>query len=643
MISWLVFVRSNEQYQKAFEFLRYDADLSTSPRTVIKGQLKLKNGRVIQGKEEYLLALQVRGSYGEDINDFLNENIVNAEDVIFLSDLDRTEIDELDEADSYIKKGKNFYVIEEEDFLAYLISIKFIFEDGSLPTKPPPRDHSLKRKKERKYSWEYDTWVYVIKSRDSYYKYYDYYEEEIWFKKRGFDDGDLILLEDKLELKDGKSIGNPEQITVLITFRTESKEFVDNMVQEGIVDPDYLISVDEIEDEEFDTKSYKNLLKKGKTMKYSTDLTEYLYVKKFRFPDNSRFHWHIPRDAREGMKEEDYERYVLDALEKKKIQYNEVIEDDIHYSNHYLCDICRSFEHNMRYYKKEKGKWIEVEWNRADDEAEIALAYCYKCNTPERVYDEDCLDESYENRLLPSVYQFWDWNKGSLIINNEEIYKELFGLRDIGHTFIAHYSKIMIWLFTFLNKDRDEDVEALFTNATLLYNALCSWIFGEKSPNIVYPYLITFMKDANKVKNKDFSSILDYINWISEDLNIIFKDNEMDDEDYVDKFTLIEEREESGAVLLLWRLGYFLSSIIDISQSKDVPILFDSFKAIQALFDALGDWVFGKGILHKIKVRFETFDHALKFEQDTVYNGIFKEVKKTRDNIQSLINNIENN
>jgi hypothetical protein len=50
MISWLIFVRSDEQYQKAFEFLRYEADLSTFPRTVIKGQLKLKNGSIIQGK-----------------------------------------------------------------------------------------------------------------------------------------------------------------------------------------------------------------------------------------------------------------------------------------------------------------------------------------------------------------------------------------------------------------------------------------------------------------------------------------------------------------------------------------------------------------------------------------------------------------
>ena len=118
------------------------------------------------------------------------------------------------------------------------------------------------------------------------------------------------------------------------------------------------------------------------------------------------------------MKEEDYEKYVIDALGEKEIQYNDVIEEDIYYSNHYLCDICRSFEHNMRYYKKEKGIWKEVEWNKADKEAEIALAYCYKCNNPERVYDEDCLDNSYENRVLPSVYQFWDWKKGSLIRNN---------------------------------------------------------------------------------------------------------------------------------------------------------------------------------------------------------------------------------
>lgn len=532
--------------------------------------------------------------------------------------------------------------MKEEDLLSYLTKINFIFKDGSFPAKIPPYNHSLRRIKERKSPFEYYTWLYIIESRESYYRYYDYYEEEIFFKKRGFDDGDLILLEDKLELKDGKTIGNSGEIKVLITFRTESKKFVDNMVQKGILDPACLINADKIKEEEFDTKSYKNFLKKGKTMKYSTDLTVYLYEKNFRFQDNSRFHWHIPRDVRKGMKDEDYERYILDGM-KKKIEYNEVIEDDIHYSRHYLCNICRSFEHNMRYYKKEDGKWKEVEWNRADDEAEIALAFCYKCNNPQRVHAEDCLNKSYENRLLPSVYQFWDWKKGSLITNNEEIYKELFGLRDIGHTFITYYSKIIVVMYTFLNKEQDEEVEVLFTDAILLYNALCSWVFGEKSPEIVYSYLINFLNKAKKIKNKDFSSFLEYILLVSEDLKETLKEYKMDNEDFYDTFTLIQEREESGAVLLLWRLGYFLGRIIDISQTKEVPILLDSFQAIQAFFDALGDWVFGRGILQKIKVRFKTFDHALQFEQDPAYHGIFEEVKITRDNIESFIKDIDKN
>ncbi len=628
MISWLIFVRSNEQYQKTFEFLQYDADFSTGSRYVIKGPISLREGGKIQGKEQYLLGLSFYGNYGEDINEFLDEEIVNSEDVIFLSDLD----------EKY--KAKSF--MKEEDLLAYLTKINFKFEDGSFPAKLLPYDHSLRRTKERKSFLDYIVWIYIIESRNAYYKFMDYYEEEIFFWKRGFRRGQLILLEDKLELKDGKTIGNSGEMKVLITFSTESKKFVDNMIQEGILDPDCLVNADKIQEKEFDTKPYKNMFKKGKTMKYSSDLAIYLYKNNFKFQDNSRFHWHIPRDRRKGMMDKDYEKYILDALGEKKIQYNEVIEDDIHYSRHYLCDICRSFEHNMRYYKKEDGKWKEVEWNKADDEAEIALAYCYKCNNPERVHAEDCLNKSYENRLLPSEYRFWDWKKGSLITNSEKIYEELFGLRDIGHTFITYYSKIIVGMYTFLDKDQDEEVEALFTGATLLYHALCSWVFGEKSPKIVYPYLITFIKEANNVKNKDFSPFLDYINWVSEDLNKVLEENQMDDKAYVDTFTLNKDREKSGVILLLWRLGYFLGRIIDISQTNDIPILFDSFKSIQALFDALGDWVFGRGILQKIKVRFETFDHALQFEQDPAYHGIFKEVKITRDNIESFIKNSEN-
>jgi len=84
MISWLIFVRSNEQYQKTFEFLQNDADFSTGPRYVIKGPLRLRKGGKIQGKEQYLLAISFYGNYGEDINEFLEEKIVNPEDVIFL-------------------------------------------------------------------------------------------------------------------------------------------------------------------------------------------------------------------------------------------------------------------------------------------------------------------------------------------------------------------------------------------------------------------------------------------------------------------------------------------------------------------------------------------------------------------------------
>ena len=625
MIAWLIFVRSNEQYQKTFELFRYDANFSTGTSYVIKSPIKLKNGRIIKGKDQNLLALNFYGHYGEDIDDFLNKKIVDPEEVIFLSDLDEKEL-----KISYMK---------EEDLLAYLKKINFVFEDGSFPTKLPLYNHSLRREKKRKKLSEYFTWVYIIESRDSYYKYYDFWKEEIFFYKRGFFDGHLILLEGKLELKDGNTIGSTGEKKVLITFRTESKEFIDNMVKKGILNPECLINAEKIKEEEFDTKSPSNFLKKGKTMKGSTDLTLLLYEQNFRFQDNSRFHWPIQKKNRKDMKEKDYEKLILDGI-KNKIEFNEEIADDLHISNHNLCDICGSYEHNMRYYKKEEGKWKEVEWNRAEEEADIALAFCYKCNNPERVHEEDCQNEAYENRLLPWVYQIWDWKEGSLIMNNKKICNELFGLRNIGHTFITYYSKIIVGLFTFLDTHQDEKLEALFTDTTSLYSALSSWVFGEKSPEIVYPYLVTFLTNAKKIENKDFSSFLEYVLWISEDLKNILKEHKMDNEDFFDAFTLIEERADSGALILLWRLGYFLGRIMDISQSEEVPILLDSFKAIQALCDALGDWVFGKGILHKIKVRFKTFDHALQFEQDPAYHGIFEEVKITRDNIESFIKDL---
>lgn len=49
-------------------------------------------------------------------------------------------------------------------------------------------------------------------------------------------------------------------------------------------------------------------------MKDSIDLTIHLYEQKFRFQDNSRFHWPIQKKVRKDMKEEDYEKLILDGI-----------------------------------------------------------------------------------------------------------------------------------------------------------------------------------------------------------------------------------------------------------------------------------------------------------------------------------------
>ena len=70
-------------------------------------------------------------------------------------------------------------------------------------------------------------------------------------------------------------------------------------------------------------------------MKDSIDLTIHLYEQKFRFQDNSRFHWPIQKKVRKDMKEEDYEKLILDGI-KNKIEFNEEIADDLYISNHNL-------------------------------------------------------------------------------------------------------------------------------------------------------------------------------------------------------------------------------------------------------------------------------------------------------------------
>lgn len=114
-------------------------------------------------------------------------------------------------------------------------------------------------------------------------------------------------------------------------------------------------------------------------------------------------------------------------------------------------------------------------------------------------------------------------------INNDEFNQK---------SFLHYQSKIIVGLYTYLQEFSNKDIEALFSNAIDLFNALGSWKYSGTSPKIVYPELQTFIKKANECSAENFSPLLDYINCVGNKLYKILEDNNWIEDHYYESFTL---------------------------------------------------------------------------------------------------------
>lgn len=129
MNTWLIFIKSEGQFQKMRDFLKHNGNKIYSPLYyVINGPLKCKNNRIIGAEGEVLLALSFIAYNKTPIKTLLNKKIANPNDIIQLNVLDDNEVileDDL-ESDCYIKKGKNFF--NKKTLLSYLEKIEFKFK-----------------------------------------------------------------------------------------------------------------------------------------------------------------------------------------------------------------------------------------------------------------------------------------------------------------------------------------------------------------------------------------------------------------------------------------------------------------------------------------------------------------------------------
>jgi len=129
MNTWLIFLKSKEQYQKIQRFLKFKGNKIYSPFFyVINGPLKCKNGQIIGKKEEFLLAFTFVTYEEAPMDRIMSTKIALPNDIIRLDALDDSEINFEDdmEADCYIKKGKNFF--NEKTLSSYLERIEFKFK-----------------------------------------------------------------------------------------------------------------------------------------------------------------------------------------------------------------------------------------------------------------------------------------------------------------------------------------------------------------------------------------------------------------------------------------------------------------------------------------------------------------------------------
>jgi len=210
-------------------------------------------------------------------------------------------------------------------------------------------------------------------------------------------------------------------------------------------------------------------------------------------------------------------------------------------------------------------------------------------------------------------------------------------LKPTGRLFMTYQSKIIGYTQIYLQDHDDKEIENLFSNAVDVFNALGSWIYGGASPKIIYPVLQIFIKKANTNNAENFSHILDSINWLGNNLYKILEDNQWIEEHHYESFTIRKSNEITTGLFFMWRIGWLIVSMKDISKENKVPNLLQPLKTLDALFDAFGGWVFNQEGLANITQSFQELEKIFEMEFAPIYHEVLEETNKTRNNIAKFL------
>lgn len=309
-----------------------------------------------------------------------------------------------------------------------------------------------------------------------------------------------------------------------------------------------------------------------------------------------------------------------------KSQYNEAC-----WSNHYLCEVCLSQEHGMKFFKKNNGKWEQVDYDKVEKEAEIAMEFCFKCNNAQRVHESLFFEEKAVFR--PFEFRFWNWKDGTGFDEdkNEQLYQAIFSLQNKSRFLVKQYCRIITTVIHLQKESMVSELYAYSADLLNLIHAICSCVYGEKNPKIIYPYILVLEEVLDKVDKKIPMGILFETQIINYDLKHVLTQNQLDNANtnQILKFTLNESRASSKTLSLFWRLGDLLIEITKVPPGHQHQ-LFKFLNSIDNLFDALGDWLYGKGTIQKMKVRYKTFDFCSNLQQNPCFERIIKEAKEIK-------------
>ncbi|KKN38077.1 hypothetical protein LCGC14_0756970 [marine sediment metagenome] len=113
--------------------------------------------------------------------------------------------------------------------------------------------------------------------------------------------------------------------------------------------------------------------------------------------------------------------------------------------------------------------------------------------------------ESKETRIKKAKYlTYEEFLKHLDKLNEDNFYNNLkfqdfLHIKTTGNLFMLKTSKIITRMWKYLGFKRNTQIEQLFTDATGLFNALGSWVYGDRNGKIVFPALNTFLQNTSPI------------------------------------------------------------------------------------------------------------------------------------------------